>query len=145
MNKLFCFLALFILAYSCSSNKEKYEREDLVCKYIVDRDSVFGQYNDYYLLVFRDMKLKCVESHMDFFPDEIILRVRDSLAGHSIFILSDNNYVFLGAQLLYGDKDTRFLFENTSNIIKYGFLFSPILFHIRFGKIKEWKYMAKID
>lgn len=141
MRKLVIFFLFFlIIISSCKNKNNQYPNEDVFIKYIESRFKIYSS-NEYNMLILRDLKTTCVEAHLNYQIDELVVRTIDSLQGKVLYVVSDNPYVHLGLKLILKNKNLIFIKESSVDLIKYGFFLKPTLFHIKGKKIVEWKYM----
>jgi hypothetical protein len=137
---VFVLILIIFLSNSCKRENVAYPRKKLLENYLSGRSDVYKRFDNYYLLVIRDLKTTCTEQYLNYQIDELVVKIVDSLKDNHVIILSDIGYVNTGLRLLMQNDNVIFLKEGTLTMEDYGFFMKPTLFHICNLKLLEWKY-----
>jgi hypothetical protein len=141
IKNILCVFSILILFTSCENTQ--YEKEDLVLKFIKDNNELIKQEDGYYLLILRDLQMTCAQNHLGYQVDNVLTSVSDSLFENDINVISDDNYVNIGARMFFSNrKHIHFVPISYQEMDKYGFLRDPILFHIKDERILEWEFLV---
>ncbi len=130
------FISVVFLTESC---KSKYDREDLIVKYLENNSERFNNESNFYLLTLRDFKLTCAMSAYGYNKDSLINFIADSLQNQKLYILTDDVYVISNFKKSTINQNIYFVKELYIEMEKYGFYYMPYLFQIKNNSIKRWK------
>lgn len=140
---IYIIISIFIVFSSC---KKKYERKELLNRYIVENKNKFSS-NSFYLLVLRNFELSCTASKFGYSKDLALSYTLNKVKNDSkIYVLTDNKLSILKLSARYSNyRNLYFIYEDQIIMDRFGFYYSPYLYQIKKYKLYEWNNIDKFS
>jgi hypothetical protein len=124
--------------------QKKYERKELLNRYIVENKNKFSS-NSFYLLVLRNFELSCTASEFGYSKDLALSYTLNKVKkGSKIYVLTDNKLSILKLSARYSNyRNFYFIYEDQIIMDRFGFYYSPYLYQIKNYTLYDWNNIDK--